>query len=545
MPTAPPSRSRLSGESLLFGALLILHLALVWAFPFLPTQDGPGHQAVAFILRQYDRPEAGLLRQYYLPNREALPNWFIFFLMSKALGFLSVPMAEKVLVSAYVLLLPLSARYALRAVDPRSTFLAVLAFPFIYNFLFQMGFFNFCWSLPAFFFTVGYWLKRPEKQSLLRILRLALLLLWVYFCHPVTLVVTVACLWALAGWRFLLDRRQGLWKGFRAWLLGPLLASLPALILMASFVGRRTGAKISFLPLWVKVKHLAALYSLASVSRWTIPLAALLALLFYALAFLGLRSRRWRPFTVADGLLLAVLVAVVAFFTAPTDLAGGAFVNHRLNLFPFLILILWLGTFEHPAGRRRVIQVAAAGIAVAFLGLFAWMYARVDEGLSQIAAAGDHVEPDRTLLFLSYAHQGEGPDGQPLVFRTEPFVHAGGYIAARKRLVDLSLYEANENYFPILYRPTLNPFLHLSVGLLGIEGTPPRVEILAYPQRTGGRVDYVLIWGLPQDRSPAGVGLLRQLEEGYEETWVSPHREVRLLKLRDRSVPVSAPVSTE
>jgi hypothetical protein len=124
-------------------------------------------------------------------------------------------------------------------------------------------------------------------------------------------------------------------------------------------------------------------------------------------------------------------------------------------------------------------------------------------------------------------------------------VHAVGYIAARKRLVDLSLYEANENYFPILYRPTLNPFLHLSVGLLGIEESPPRVEILAYPQRTGGAVDYVLIWGLPQDRSPAGVGLLRQLEEGYEETWVSPHREVRLLKLRDRSVPVSAPVSTE
>jgi hypothetical protein len=526
-----PSRPRLSGETLLFGLLLILHLALVWAFPFIPTQDGPGHQAVAFILRQYDRPEAGLLRQYYLPNREALPNWFIFFLMSKALGFLSVPMAEKVLVSAYVLLLPLSVRYALRAIDPRSTFLAVLAFPFTYNFLFQMGFFNFCFSLAAFFFTVGFWLKRPENRSPLRIAGLALLVLWVYFCHPVTLVVTLATLWTLAGWRLLLERRQGLWRAFRDWLLGPILASLPSLILMASFVGRRTGAKISFLPLWVKVKHLAALYSLASISRWTIPLAALLALLFYGIAILCLRSRGRRPLLFTDGLLLAMAVAIVAYFTAPTDLAGGGFINHRLNLFPFLILILWFGTFEHPWGRRRTIQIIASVIALAFLGAYAWMYARVNDGLSAIVAAGEHIEPDHTLLFLSYAHQGEGP----FVFRTAPFVHAGGYITARKRLVDLSLYEANEDYFPILYQPSLNPYHHLSVGLLGIEEKPPRVEILAYPERTGGRVDYVLIWGLRGDRSPpAVIETLRQLEGGYEEIWESPDRLARLYRMRVR-----------
>jgi hypothetical protein len=522
----------MSGEGVLFALLLALHLALIWAFPFIPTQDGPGHQAVAFILRQYERPDAGLLRQYYMPNREALPNWFIFFLMSRVLAFLPVPLTEKVLATAYVLLLPLSVRYALRAVDPRAGFLAVLSFPFTCNYLFHMGFFNFCFSLAAFFFTVGYWLRRPEGMGPRWIAGLALLVLWVYFCHPVTLVLTVAALLTLAGWRALLDRRsgsQGLWGGFRRW-LGPLIACLPALLLMASFVGRRTGAKISFLPLWVKVKHLAGLYSLASVSRWTIPLAALLALLFYIVAVLCLRARGRRPPGPADGLLLVVAVFVAAYFAAPSELAGGGFINHRLNVFPFLALLLWFGAFEHPVGRRRVIQIAAAAIAVAFLAVFAWMYARIDGGLSKIVAAGDHIEPDHTLLFLSYAHQGERPDGQPLVFRTAPFVHAGGYIAAEKRLVDLSLYEANEDYFPILYRPALNPYLHLSVGLLGIEEKPPRVEILAYSKRTGGRVDYVLLWGLREERrSEPGVRkVLDQLAAGFEEVWVSPDGRVRL-----------------
>jgi hypothetical protein len=539
----PVSHRRLSAESLLFWLLLALHLALIWAFPIIPTQDGPSHQALASILRQYDEPEAGLLREYFLPNPEAVPNWFVFFLMSRVLSFVSLPLAEKILLTAYVLLLPLSVRYALRAIDPRSAFLSVLAFPFTFNFLFQMGFFNFCFSLAAFFFTLGYWFKAAERTTLLRAAGLALLLLWVYSCHPVTLVVTVACLLTLAAWRTLVEllaapeprfTLRNLLAGSRRWLLGTVLACLPALVLMASFVGRRTGARISMLPLWVKLKHLATLYSLASLSRWTIPLAALLALLFLAVALVCLRVRGRRPPTIWDGLPLAAIVCAVAYFTAPSEIGGGGFINHRLNLFPFLVLILWFGTFDHPPRRRLWIQTAAAAIALAFLGVSALTYARVDDDLAAIVAAGDHVEPDRTLLFLSYAHQGERPDGSRLVFRTAPFLHAGSYIAARKRLVDLGLYEAAEDYFPFYFKPRLNPYRHLATVPLGIETQPPRIDLLGYRKRTGARVDYVLLWGLrPQRRNePEVQETLRQLAAAYEKTWASPDGRVTLYRAR-------------
>ncbi len=264
----PPSpHRRISGEGLLFAILLILHVAPIWAFRFFPTQDGPGHQALAFILRQFDRPEAGILRQYYALNREALPNEFIFFLMNHVLGFLTVPVTEKVLLTLYLVLLPISVRYALRGINQRAGFLAILSFPFLYNFTLHMGFFNFSFSLPAFFFTVGYWLRHGERMTPLRTAALALLILWVYFCHPVTLVMTAAALLTLAGWRVLLERGAG----FGRWLLPPLLALLPAVSLMAAFLGRRMGSKIDFLPLAVKLKHLAGLYSLASLSHWTPP----------------------------------------------------------------------------------------------------------------------------------------------------------------------------------------------------------------------------------------------------------------------------------
>jgi hypothetical protein len=525
----------------LFWALLALHLLPVWIFPFTPTQDGPGHQAVTAILRQYDLPGAGLLRQYYLPNREALPNWLIFFLMGRVLGFVAVPVAEKIVLTAYVLLLPLSARYALRAVDPRSGFLALLAFPFVYNYLFNMGFFNFCWSLAAFLFATGYWLQHAERMGPGRTAVLALLVLWVYFCHPVTLAVTVAVLLTLAGWRMLLDLRVApgrpspleLWRGFRRRLLAPALACLPALLLMAAFVGRRTGARISMLPMWVKLKQLAGLYSLASLSRWTIPLAILLALLFYRLAALCLRQRQGLPLQTGDGLLLATAILIVVHFAAPSQLAGGGFINQRTVLYPFLTLLLWLSTFEHPERRRRRIQAAAAGIALAFLGLVLWKYAEIDRALSEIVAAADAVAPDHTLLFLCYSHQGDGRGGE-LAFRTEPFLHAGGYVAARKRLVDLSLYEANEDYFPLLFRPALNPYTYLASVTLGIETEPPEVDLPGYSRRTGGRIDYVLLWGLRDARrdEPEVRAVLDQLAAGYDLVERSPGGRVLLYHIR-------------
>jgi hypothetical protein len=468
--------------------------------------------------------------------------------MGRVLGFVAVPVAEKILLTAYIFLLPLSARYALRAIDPAAGFLAVLAFPFLYNYTFNMGFFNFCFSLAAFFLAMGYWLKNAERMGPGRTALLALLVLGVYFCHPVTLVVTVAALLTLAGWRLLLDRlaapaprftAAALWRGFLGRLLPPALACLPALILMAAFVRARAGSRIMMLPMWMKIKHLAGLYSLASLSVWTIPLALALAFLFYAVAALCLRARRGRPWQTGDGLLLAVAVLIVAFFAAPSDLSGGGFINHRLVLFPFLTLILWFGTFEHPARRRLGVQIAAAGIALALLGLIAWKYAEIDRELAGIVAAGDLVAPDHTLLFLSYAHQGEDGKGGKLSFRTWPFVHAGGYLGARRRLADLSLYEANENYFPFYYRPGLNPYLHLASEPLGIENDPPAVDLLGYPRRTGGSVDYVLLWGLRDERrsEPKVRAVQDQLAAAYDLIRRTPDGRVRLYRLRSPSPP--------
>jgi len=117
---------------------------------------------------------------------------------------------------------------------------------------------------------------------------------------------------------------------------------------------------------------------------------------------------------------------------------------------------------------------------------------------------------------------GPGSERRQLAFRLWPFVHALGYVAGRRPVVDLGLYEAGEDYFPLRYRPEIDPYRHLSIGPVGVEEVPPRVDIPGY-ERRGGRVDYVLLW---QPRAASGEHplareLYRQLHDGFERVEVS------------------------
>jgi hypothetical protein len=293
------------------------------------------------------------------------------------------------------------------------------------------------------------------------------------------------------------------------------------------------------LSLWVKLKHLLALYSLVALDFRTVLLSSLLALLCIGLAAVLLARRlRGHQLTPGDGLLLVAVVFAVIYFVAPSEVSGGGFLVHRLNLYPYLALILWFGTFDHSRRVRLGVQAAAAAIALGFLAMLWPRWAALDRDLAEYVAAGERIAAGSTVLALSYAHRGRdaaGVAGEEIAFRTAPFVHAAGYIAARQPLVDLTLYEANEDYFPILFRPERNPFLQISLGgELALEAEPPRVDFLTYPERTGGRVDYVLLWqpeAAPRDH-PAVRSVERQLAAGYELIDVSPRRLVRLYRRR-------------
>lgn len=521
------ARPKISGETLLLAAMVGLHLLPIWTLPFFPTQDGPAHLAIANTLREYSQPGGQVLRDYFELNRSAAPNWFIYFVLADLLRPFPVPVAEKILLSAFVVLLPLSMRYAVRAVEPDNGFLAVLALPFTFNFLLSMGFYNFCFSLVAFLFALGWWLKHRERFGPLQAAVLAALALWVYFCHAVSLVALAAAIGAAAGWQSLMDLRRPVLRRL-AWTS---LAFLPAVAMTVAYANGLGEHRVA-VPVLEKLRRLLVLTSLVSFDHGIRILSTLLAVSLAGLAaWLVAERMRRRGLGAEDAPLAAVLALLALYLVSPDEIGIGSFIIYRLNLFPWLVLVLWLATFRHSARRRLGLQVLGVGVALAMLGLLVPRWRELNVYLAEYTSAAGHIEPGRTLLALSFSHTGEDPDGTRRAERIWPFVHAGGHIAARKPVADLGLYAAKYDVFPIRFRPERHPHHYLKTR----DGI-----VFEYPEETDGRVDYVLAWW-PEAKQPS-LGrrkeILERLESGFDRVYTSPRGLVRLY--RNRAVTTGA-----
>jgi len=539
-------RIPLGGERVLFGALLAIHLIPIWSFAHFPTQDGPTHLENAQILREYHFADRTAFREYYTLNTQLNPNWSTHLLLAGLLWVFPPLISEKILLSGYVLLLPLSARYALRALSPGSEFLALLAFPFIYNLLLTMGFYNFVYSLPVFFFFVGLWLKNRGGLSARAIAKLASLALLLFFCHLVSLVmamclIAVAVLWLTVAdaWTRIRSNSGGLRSALAAAGSGhlpALIAFIPALILAAVFLSRRGIGGFPSPPFHELLKRLINLDSLASHNARELILSTALAGLFGAMTIymiaMKARERRLEPL---DVLLLVAGLYLVVYFSAPSGLSGGGFLTHRLNLFPYFALLLWLGAQKWSQIPRGIIRLAAVMLAAGIVVLQSLSYAAINEQLDEYLSGMNMIEKNSTLLPLCYSPFGRGSDEGRLSARVGMFLHAAGYIAAERRAVELDNYEANSDYFPTMYRPERNPEVHLALREGGLEKQPPCVDLLSYAARTGGTVDYVLVWDLRRELMTHRCVrvVLEQLSAGYDLVHTSPAGLMQLYRRKD------------
>jgi hypothetical protein len=516
-------------ELWLFCLLVLAHVALVWAFAYVPTQDGPTHVNNVEIMLDLGKPNLGVLDEFYTLNYTLAPNWLDHASLLVLMSIFPMLVAEKLFLSGYVILLPVAMRYAIRAVN-QSSILVLLGFPFIYNYLFHMGFYNFSYSLPMFFFFVGYWLKRDgllTHRDIAPLLGLSLLL---YFCHLVSLVMGYAAIaiFIVASLvehlvPMLRDRRVrlgGLWHQFWTRAMVPACAGVPVLFLATRFLKEGGIGHLVFLPRRVlldRLIHMDALVSFDDSERW---LSTVLSGVFVVLlVYFVVRRLRQPSLHSSDALLVSALIFTALYMLAPNLIADGGWLNDRLSLYPFFALLLWFAAQRLDRLARPVVVAAALGISVVFLGLHVGSYARLNPYLAEYTSAAPLVEPNSTLLPLCFSY-GLTPEGGALSSKIAVFLHPAGYIAASRGAVDLNNYEAAEMYFQTRFRPRLDPVKYIGVG--GWECTPaakaPRVEFLTYAQRTGGHVDYVLLWGVrPEQQDDADAqSVFRQLQQGYE-----------------------------
>ena len=527
-----------TGDRALFTALLVLHVAPLALFPYLPTRDGPTHLEAAQILLRYHEPSEAALRQWFHLALPLAPNWLGHALLAAASLVMPPLVAEKALLAAFVVGLPLAARRALTAVRPDAGFLAVLTLPFTYTWLLHMGFYNFCLSLPLFFLAVASWV-RERAASAAGLLRLMGWLTLLYFAHPVSLLLAAALLLTLAAWAGVIDvleaRRLRLALRYAARqatrrLLRTALAFVPAAALLLAWVeGRHHPAFVRLPPrrLLGELARLDVLVSFEPAEAWPAAGAAL-CFVTLLLAAPCLRAREGRS-QEGDGWLLGAGVCVATYLLAPVGFAGGSYVTPRLALFPFFALLLWFASIRWPAPARTAVAVASAAITASSLALHVRSYRNANDLLAEYLTARPWLEAGTTVLPLHYRHE------DTTFPKVDVLAHAAAYLAVSRHTIDLVFYEgASHGIFPVSFRPGVNPY-----RLLGDnpESTPPCVDLEAYMRRSGRTIDTVLTWKRQRDPGTECAAFTEeQLRRRYRRVHVSsPRRLLEVWRLEDAS----------
>ena len=479
------TRSRLSSIDpwiLAFSLVILVYVLPIWVFKYFPSQDGPCHIYNSFILRHYNDPEYRF-NEFYEIRKSPVPNWASHASMMLLMYVVPPLIAEKVLLTCYVVLMSVSMLYLLSAVGGGRTPLVFIGVPFIYNYLLLMGFYNFMLSVALLMLVIGYWWKHFETFRVKNMLVLGLLLVALYFCHLVSLALALFSIAVIAI--LSLIPRFSKWKQA----LLSLLCMLPAIGLTLYYTTTR-GTEHSPGPwklgrLWeyfIRNESLAY-YSESQILIGKFVTGVLVIFFFYTLVRDHFLTKEWRfglRLHRKDFFLLLFVAFFVIYLKAPDVISGGSFIKRRLGFLPFLIIIPWL-SWDMPKLARGVSAGVLILLATVHLTYASYYHKILSDDMKVYTSGYDAVERNKVVLPLAFDRSGKA-------WRIGMFLHSLGYYGCITGCIELDNYEATTSYFPTFFKPDLH-----RPELTTIEQKPGEVDIAKY----AGDIDYIITWALP------------------------------------------------
>ncbi len=532
-------------EPWIFLFVALLPLIPLWSVRHFPSQDGPLHLYNAVVFRDYGRGDRQLFRQFFLQNHELVPNWVCPHVLPLLLRFVSPEIAEKAILSAYLLLFPLSVRYSLNGVRKHAGRLAIAAMPFVPNQFYHMGFQDFCLSLPCFFFTFGFYLRHRRQMRYRDAGNLAVLLLVTYITHLLSAVMLLPAIGlcslfiACKGWK---PARQ-----IAGELLPVVLAFVPITLVTLFFIlqphptaqpfqyPKGWTHRLYFMVSWMRGLDLAGLAPATIVF-------GIYAIITTIITRQLRRANLWHGATsgLAGGLLAAMTLFLVIFLVSPDYLGGGAMLLVRLAAYPFFLLLLWWAAVPMSPAKFRQLQIVAAGLSIPtlvfMLALNLHSYIQANRCLADFDGLAAQIPANSTLLPIHFENFSvESPDNRSAVLATgvDPFRHAASLGLGERGVVDLGNEWASTDHQSLRWQQELRPF---SADL-----REPAI-LDAYTRRTGMPIDYVVLWtgGLPHD-DLEGRAYKAQLKQDYQLIYTSPgDGYLQLYRHKDEQASASA-----
>jgi len=178
--------------------LVFLFCVILFSTPFITTSyfatlDGPAHLYNAQLIKTLLTENNDKISSFFKFNSEIVPNLIGHIYLVILKFFTTSLIAEKALLLSYAFGLSYSFRALIRVISPERVTLSYFIFPFIYSFVFALGFYNFSIGIILMILSIRYYLIINEKQKFTfkNIILFTGLLLLTFYSHALNLVFTL------------------------------------------------------------------------------------------------------------------------------------------------------------------------------------------------------------------------------------------------------------------------------------------------------------------------------------------------------------------
>lgn len=518
-------------------------LLQVWLPDYYLTCDGPCHLYNARIIHDaWNGVNTWLFSEFFDIVYTTDPNSLTTFALASLLYLVKGAVAEKLFLSAYVILFITGFVALLRRLNGGDSYWVLCALLFPYTYAFAKGFYNYSFSIAFWFWMVWCWLGWLKEGGVRNAALLFLFTGLIFFTHLLPFVFGVFACGSLLLSHVVYEHKGQNKKMLRALVRhSAVLAAvaLPFVWLMFRFTNSEGGLNLTLGAHPYRLVELLEFKYLINIAEtekpWAVVVGLVLTALFIWVCIQG--ACRWRLHKY-DGLLLSLLFVTFVYVFFPEAFMGHMIIiSIRVQLFVY-ILIACIVAYRLKDSAPKMTGMAV--LCVCFLMLSINRISRryvADEALNEYLSAGAYIKPGKVVLPLDFEPGGRTAEGKVIVDRNAIFHHAAQYMAVEKPLIMLDNYEANMGYFPTRWVADVNPYDHLSKRA-GTEGLPPYAELGEYQRKAGVTVDYILMWCYDaKDAKDADFArFYDEIQRMYHVAYTSPTGRVILYERNTEAV---------
>ena len=524
--------------------VVIFHLLPFWMLNTFPTLDGPSHLYNANLIQHLLTEPNGFLDQFYQFNPYPVPNWTGHLMLMAFNAFLPELWVQKLWLTIYVLAYFFAFRWLIKVINPYNKLLSYLAFPFMFNIMLFVGFYNFSMAVVFMLLTLAVWISRENSGkaflSLGFIAALTGLMVLTYFSH----VMGFATLCLLLGIRILYtvvykvmafrmpfgQSLQEVAAPFKSFVI---TALLPGVAMLHYLVTRKTPGEPQFvdkaeLLSWIyKIRPLVT-FHFGKETPYLIPLFGFLILLLIT----GLIHSKvvWRKASAVTesslpnqnkmgGWLVAAGVLFGFYLLFPKSDGGAGFISVRFCYLFFLVVIAGLASLKLPIWATFLSAVVALVVNFSSNQVYQDYFRKLDKLATSAHRASAKVEPNSTVLPLEEGNHWMAQ-------------HYDCYLGLEKPVAILQNYECAVGYFPLHWHTARTPNM-----LLGQQPSDAinGLNWQTNPKNKARQIDYCFVLGsLKQMEKDLQKKLQKVIKAHY--TLVYDDKHCKLYQLKNHNI---------